>query len=69
MNLWTLAIGAGVLVAVIVADRLDHRVPGALVGLVASTALVAGLSLKSRGVEVLGNVVGAAPRFGLRCLS
>ncbi len=66
---WTLAIGVGVLATVAVAERVDRRLPGALVGLVGSTALVAALGLDSRGVAVLGTVAHGAPHVGLDGLS
>jgi high affinity sulfate transporter 1 len=64
-NGWALGIGAAVLAIVVGAERIDRRLPGALVALVASTILVAALGLHSDGVAVLGNVAHGAPRFGL----
>ena len=64
-----LGIGVAVLVIVIAAERIDRRLPGALVALVASTILVAAFGLQSDGVVVLGNVAHGAPRFGLVGLS
>jgi SulP family sulfate permease len=66
---WTLAIGAGVFAIVVAAERLDRRLPGALVGLVASTAAVAAFGLHDHGVAVLGAVAHGAPHFGLHGLS
>jgi SulP family sulfate permease len=60
--------GIGVL-AIVIAERIDRRLPGALVALVASTVLVAALGLHGDGVAVLGNVAHGAPRFGLVGLS
>jgi SulP family sulfate permease len=68
-NGWALGIGAGVFAIVIAAERIDRRLPGALVALVASTILVAALGLHGDGVAVLGNVAHGAPRFGLVGLS
>jgi SulP family sulfate permease len=65
----TLAIGIGVLAIVVVCERVDRRLPGALLALVASTAAVAVFGLRARGVAVLGTVVHAAPHFGLHGLS
>jgi len=65
-GLW---IGVAVLVIVIAAERIDRRLPGALVALVASTILVAAFGLPGDGVVVLGNVAHGAPRFGLVGLS
>ncbi len=68
-NGWALAIGAAVLAIIVLAERVDRRLPGALVGLVASTILVATLGLHGDGVAVLGTVAHGAPRFGLEGLS
>ena len=69
LNGWSLAIGLGVLAIMLVSARLDRRIPAALIGLVASTALVAALDLPSHGVAVLGTVKTGAPHFGLTGLS
>ena len=54
---------------IVVAERVDRRLPGALVGLVASTILVAVLGLHAHGVAVLGTLAHGAPSFGLAGLS
>ena len=69
VNGWSLLIGLGVLAVVIGCARVDRRVPGALIGLVASTALVAALDLQAHGVMVLGTVHTGTPSFGLTGLS
>lgn len=68
-NGWTLGIGAAVLAIVIVVDRIDRRLPGALVGLVASAFVVALANLHRHGVAVLGTISHGAPHFGLAQLS
>ena len=68
-NGWTVAIGAGVLAVMFVCARLGRRVPGALIGLVGSMALVVGLDLQSHGVAVLGPVHAGAPHLGLTGVS
>ena len=60
-NPYTLAIGAGVLATIIVSERIDGRIPGALIGLVAATLAVVAFGLEARGVAVLGEVKGALP--------
>jgi high affinity sulfate transporter 1 len=60
----TLAIGAAVVVVVVAAERFDRRLPGALLGLVGSTAIVAATGLHS-SVAVLGSFAHGAPRVGL----
>lgn len=64
-NPWALAIGLGVFAAILVCERLDARVPGALIGLAAASAAVAALGLESRGVAVLGTLSIARPTLAL----
>jgi sulfate permease, SulP family len=66
---WTLGLGLGVFAVVIAAERVDRRLPGALVGLVGSTLLVVVLGLRRHGVAVLGPITHGAPRFGLSGVS
>ena len=69
VNGWTLAIGLGVLAVMFVSAYVDRRIPGGLIGLVGSTALVAALGLQAHGVAVLGTVHSGAPHVGLSGLS
>ncbi len=69
INGWTLAIGLGVLAVMFVCARLNRRIPGALIGLVGSTALVVVLNLQAHGVVVLGTFPTGAPHVGLTGLS
>jgi high affinity sulfate transporter 1 len=64
-NGWTIAIGAGVLVVVFGTERINRRLPGALLALVGSTLLVGTLGLQAHGVAVLGSIAHGAPHFGL----
>ncbi len=64
-NGWTLGIGIAVFLVAVVAERIDRRLPGALVGLIGSTILVAVVALHEHGVAVLGSVAHSAPSFGL----
>jgi sulfate permease, SulP family len=68
-NGWTLALGAAVLVVVFAAERVNRKLPGALVGLVGSTLAVGALGLQSHGVDVLGAIAHGAPHVGLSGLS
>ena len=68
-NPFTLAIGAGVLAAIIIAERIDGRIPGALIGLVAATLAVVAFDLDRRGVAVLGEVKGALPSIAIPAVS
>jgi sulfate permease, SulP family len=69
VNGWTLAIGLFVLAVMVGSARFDRRVPGALIGMVLSTALVAAAGLQAHGVAVLGPVQTGVPQFGLPGLS
>ncbi len=69
VNGWSLAIGTGVLAVMVVCARLGRRIPGALIGLLAATALVGALDLQAHGVAVLGPVKSGVPHFGLTGLS
>ncbi len=69
VNGWTLALGLGVLAVMIICARLDRRIPGALIAMVVSTALVAALGLQAHGVAVIGPIDHVAPHVGLPGLS
>jgi MFS superfamily sulfate permease-like transporter len=64
-NLYTLAIGAGVLATIIVSERIDGRIPGALIGLVVATLAVVAFGLEASGVKTLGEVKGELPHVAL----
>src|ERR1019366_1950822 len=66
---WALGIGAAVLAIVVAAERVDRRLPGALVGLIGSTGVVGSLGLQGHGVAVVGTLADGAPRLGLFGLS
>jgi MFS superfamily sulfate permease-like transporter len=68
-NLLTLAIGLGVLAIMLVSERIDPRIPGALIGVGGAVALVVAFGLESRGVSTLGDVSGAAPDLKLPAVS
>ena len=69
-NGWTLLIGLGVLAIIVVSERLDRRIPGALLGLIASLIVAQAFDLHSaHGVAVLGPVAHGPPHFGLNGLS
>lgn len=68
-NAWTLTIGLIVLVSIVASERLDRRIPGALIGLIASVVMVVGFGLRSHGVVVIGSLPGGGPHLGLRGLS
>jgi MFS superfamily sulfate permease-like transporter len=61
-NLYTLAIGLGVLAVVAGSEKISARIPGALIGLVAATIAVIAGHLESKGVKVVGTVPGTMPK-------
>jgi SulP family sulfate permease len=65
VNVLTLAIGLGVLAIMLIGERINPRIPGALVGLGVATALVSVFGLENRGVAALGAVAGAMPTLKL----
>jgi sulfate permease, SulP family len=60
-NLYSLALGAGVFAVIFAAEKLDSRIPGALIGLVAATVLTVGLDLEKHGVATIGKMAGGLP--------
>src|ERR1700742_3772512 len=64
-NLFTLAIGLAVLALVTITERIDVRIPGALIGLIGAAAAVIILNLESRGVAVLGDIPGTLPKLAI----
>ena len=64
-NYLTLGIGIGVLVIMIVSERISPRIPGALIGLGCATLLVTAMGLEVRGVSALGVVAAVVPTLSL----
>lgn len=60
-NPYAIGIGIGVLAIVAGAEFVSPRVPGALIGLVASTAAVIAAGLESKGVAVVGTIPATLP--------
>jgi sulfate permease, SulP family len=60
-NLYTLAIGFGVLAVVAFSERVDAKIPGALIALVAATVAVIAADLEQKGVAVVGTVPASLP--------
>lgn len=70
INGWSAGIALGVLALIAVGQRVSHRIPAALIGLVLSIAAVDAFSLASRhGVAVLGVVHGGLPHAGIPSVS
>ncbi len=68
-NILTLAIGFGVLAIILAGERVNPRIPGALIGVAGAAALVAALGLENHGVSALGEVGGAAPALKMPAAS
>jgi sulfate permease, SulP family len=64
-NLWSVGIAAATLVTILLAERIDRRIPGALICLVGSTVVVSAFGLASDGVRVLGTTPSGLPSFGI----
>lgn len=60
-NINSICIGLGVLFVVIGSETLSHKVPGALIGIVAATLAVLWGGLESKGVSVVGTVPAGLP--------
>lgn len=60
-NPYALAIGLGVFAVIMISERTDARIPGALIGLAAASTAVVGLGLEARGVAVIGALSVAKP--------
>ncbi len=64
-NGWTAAVAAVVLVIIVVGEKIDRRIPGAMIGLIVSLAAVHLFGLKGHGVRVLGTIPKGLPSLGL----
>jgi len=65
VNGWAAGIAAAVFAVIVVAERVDRRIPGALIGLVGSILAVSAAGLTSHGVATLGSIHGGLPTFAL----
>jgi len=68
-NLFTLVIGFGVWAIIALSEKIDARIPGALIGLALASAAVVLLALESRGVSVLGAVTVTMPAVAIPVVS
>jgi sulfate permease, SulP family len=64
-NPFTLLIGLGVLALIAASERINARIPGALIGLGLATAATMLLGLDRHGVAILGPVSGALPTLSI----
>jgi MFS superfamily sulfate permease-like transporter len=65
VNTWSMGIALAVFAVIMAAERVDRRIPGALIGLVGSTVAVAAGGLKAHGVAVLGAIHGGLPTLAV----
>jgi len=61
----TLALGAGSIAALLGIKRIAPRIPGALIIVIATTAIAAGANLADDGVSTVGSIPDSLPAFGL----
>ena len=66
---WSLAIGLGTLIVMIVGEKVNPRLPMALVAVLGASVLVWGLSLSRHGVQQLGAVVAGGPVWRIHGIS
>lgn len=62
VNPYTTAIGIGVFLIILLTERIDMRIPGALAALILATLAVITFGLEKRGVAVLGALPGGLPQ-------
>ena len=65
INFWSLTIAVSVILIVYLSEKIDRRIPGAFVALVATIVCVPLFHLQTHGVTILGKVSGGLPSFGL----
>jgi MFS superfamily sulfate permease-like transporter len=68
INLPSVAIGLGVFAVIFITEKLEPRLPGALIALVGAAAATAWLGLAHHGVAVLGAVPAELPRLAVPSL-
>jgi len=62
LNLFSTAIGLGVLATMVLAERMSPHIPGALIGVTLAAIVVLVFDLENRGVAVLGALPGGLVR-------
>ena len=69
VSAWSLVISLGTLLVMVVGERVNARLPMALVAVLGFSVLAAALSLSHHGVQELGAVVAGGPAWRLRWFS
>lgn len=62
---WAVGLAAVVLVVIMAAEKVDRRLPGALLAVAVTTAAVAVFGLKGHGVQVVGAFRSGLPSVGI----
>ena len=65
LNLFSTAIGLGVLATMVLTERMSAHIPGALIGVTLAAIVVLVFDLENRGVAVLGALPGGLPHLAL----
>lgn len=60
-----MAITGAALAIMVIAEQIDHRIPGALIGLVLATAAVTTFGLERHGVALVGSIHAGLPYLGV----
>jgi len=63
-NFYTLVVSAAVLGIILIIRRVNRKIPGALIAVVAAIVASAAFNLSQYGVEVLGTIPGGLPTLG-----
>ena len=66
---WSLGIGLAVLAVIVICEKINRRIPAALIGLLGSAILVAAAGLEKHGVSILGPVTTGLPKVGIPAVS
>ena len=61
-SFYSLALGVGVFAVIFACEKIDNRIPGALIGLAVATLLTVGFNLDKHGVATIGKMAGGLPR-------
>jgi MFS superfamily sulfate permease-like transporter len=69
VNAWSMVLALGTLVVMVVGEKINPRLPTALVAVVGATVLASLLSLSRHGVQELGAVVAGVPMWRLHWFS
>jgi MFS superfamily sulfate permease-like transporter len=65
VNGWAVLIAAASLFVVVASEKVDRRIPGALIALAGSTVAVVAFGLRSHGLSVLGTFKSSLPSVGV----